>query len=533
MIHSPGLSNARSNLFSLFRCRSSGGLYAAVAGLLLCSAAGAATSELEDKRQPRPITLDQCVETALLQNRMLQIERLNPRIARSWLRASYAYYDPVIAGDYKNESATDQGGFDPADFSRDAIYSADSEVGHAGLTGFLPGGMNYTLTGAYAHSSGFRNGLDFDSYTLGAGIQVRQPLLRNFWTDQGRMSIRINRKNLEISELGVRYVAMDVINQVQRAYYELAYAIAEQDVRRDLLETRRALLASVRRRIELGTLTILDEKLADAQVANVEADLSVTRTSVGLAENALKLWMGDAWTNSTNVRLTPSDTLEVLPYIFDLTGSWRSGLAQRPDLAQLRQEVNKAQIDLRFRRNQLFPSLDLFAGYGRKGASTAQTLPPIPARASQSVAYEQLADGDAPTETVGVIFSVPLGLVAERANYRASRQIREQAELRVKQYEEQVLREIADAVHTADSTFERVGRTTRARELAEAALAAEEQKLVGGKSTLFFVLELQNSLAAARMAEARAKADFLQAVSQVHFAEGSLLFTSGIDIRFD
>jgi hypothetical protein len=35
------------------------------------------------------------------------------------------------------------------------------------------------------------------------------------------------------------------------------------------------------------------------------------------------------------------------------------------------------------------------------------------------------------------------------------------------------------------------------------------------------------------MAELRAKADFHQAVSQAHFAEGSLLYWRNIDIRFD
>jgi len=68
------------------------------------------------------------------------------------------------------------------------------------------------------------------------------------------------------------------------------------------------------------------------------------------------------------------------------------------------------------------------------------------------------------------------------------------------------MREISDAVHTARSRFDRVALTRRARVLSEAALAAEEQKLAGGKSTPFFVLQLQNDLAAARSNEFRSKA---------------------------
>src|SRR5690606_15079444 len=103
-------------------------------------------------------------------------------------------------------------------------------------------------------------------------------------------------------------------------------------------------------------------------------------------------------------------------------------------------------------------------------------------------------------------------LANERGAYRASRHFKAQAELRVKQYEEQVMREIADAFHTAQSCLARVTRTRRARELAEAALQAEEQKLIGGKSALYFVLQLQNDLASARFAELRAVADYNQAL---------------------
>ena len=55
--------------------------------------------------------------------------------------------------------------------------------------------------------------------------------------------------------------------------------------------------------------------------------------------------------------------------------------------------------------------------------------------------------------------------------------------------------------------------------------------LAGGKSTLFFVLQLQNDLAAARSAEVRARADYNQALSQLRFAEASLLDHLSIDVE--
>ncbi|HEX5221594.1 MAG TPA: TolC family protein [Verrucomicrobiae bacterium] len=508
-----------------------GRLSAAFVGAVLLLSGLSAWCEDKTSQQIRSITLEECIRTALLQNRMLQIERLTPAVTESLLSGSYSYYDPTLTLSAGKEHLTDAGGLDPTDFSRDVVYSADSDTADTLLTGFLPGGLSYTLSGSYAYSEGTRNGLNFASYSLQTGVAISQPLLRDFWIDQGRMTIQVNKRNLKISELGVHYVASDVINRVQLAFYELAYAMGNLGVQEDLLAARQQLLAGIRRRIEMGTLTVLDERLAEAQVARVEAELTLARNAVQLAENELRSWMGDAWTNSVNVRLRPGQSLLVLPERLDLRECWERGLNNRADLAQLRQEVEKAGIDLRFRRNQLFPSLNLVAGYGRKGASTDQVLPPQTPSASFPAARDQIENGDSPNDMLGVVFSVPLTLSAERANYRASKHLKAQWELRVKQLEEQVMREISDAVHTVQSRFERVERTRRTRELSEAALEAEEQKLTGGKSTLFFVLQLQSDLATSRTAEIRAKADYNQAVSQLRFAEATLLEQRQLDIE--
>ncbi len=497
-------------------------------GVLLAVAPAASANqftpvETTDFSQVRRLRLDECIVTALRQNRQLQIERLTPAITEASLSGSYGYYDPIFRTEANAQDATDTGGFDPLDYSRDTVYDAESQSVRSDLTGFLPWGMNYSLFGSYAHSDGVRNGFNFESYKLQSGIALRQPLLRDFWIDQGRMTIQVNKKELKITELGVHYVAMDVINRVQLAYYELAYALEQAREQQDFLRSREELLATVKRRIELGTLTSLDEQLAAARVATVAASLAAADNAVRLAENELRTLLGDAWTNSADVRLEVSDSLLAVPQTFSLQDSWQQGLAHRPDLAQLREDVAKAKIDLNYRRNQLFPGLDIVASHVRRGSDTQQLAPPGQPSASLSGARTQIENGDAPTDAVGVVFTLPLGLAAERANFRASKKMKEQAELRVKQYEELVMRQISDALHTARSQYERVTLTRRARELSEAALDAENQKLLGGKSTIFLVLEMQSDLATARAAELRAKADYNQARSQMRFAEASLL----------
>jgi outer membrane protein TolC len=484
----------------------------------------------ETNRAQKIVTLEECIRTALLQNRALQIERLNPEIARATLSSSYGYYDPIFTMDARNENATDSGGFDPADFSRDAIYEAESDILKAGVIGFLPTGLSYSLAGDYANSFGTRNGLTFDSYKVFAGITVRQPLLRNAWIDQGRFTIKINKQNLKITELGVYYVALDVINRVQQAYYEFVQTHEHLTVQENLLRSRQQLLNATHRRLQEGLATLPDEQLAQSQAATAEATTGSARTTLVLAENELRTQLGDAFTNQVHIRFVPAHRLLLVPKPFSLSDSWQRGLERRPDLAQLRREVEKAEINVKFRRNQLFPSLDLVAAYGRKGASVSQMAPPLRAKASASEAFGQVSDSTAPSDMIGILFSLPIGRVAERANYRAGKELKAQAELLLKQREEWIMREISDAFHTAQITLERARAAQRAVEFAQATLEAEERRLAGGTSTLFFVLQYQTELVNAQASEIRARADYNKAVSQLGFAEASLLETHGFTL---
>jgi hypothetical protein len=188
------------------------------------------------------ITLRDCLFTALLGNRDLQVERLNPEIARASLSLTYGAYDPLFLAEARKEHSSDSGGFDPSDFSRDAIYDAESDIVRAGLTGLLPGGLTYTLDAGYANSYGTRNFLNFDSHKVSAGFLLRQPLLRNLWIDEPRFAIRVARHDLSISELVLSFMTMDVIHRVQITYVELAQARRQFEVQTQLVETRRRLL---------------------------------------------------------------------------------------------------------------------------------------------------------------------------------------------------------------------------------------------------------------------------------------------------
>lgn len=492
-------------------------------------------AEVQIASNQKMVSLRDVIDNALLQNRQLQIERINPEIQKMTLRASWGYYDPRLQTRAHTESSADTGGFDPANFSADAIFEADSEVVSSGLIGFLPSGLTYTLSGSYAHSSGTRNNLLFDSYKVGVGFYAEQPLLRNLWIDLPRWQIQINKQNLKISELGVYFIAMTVVNFAQQGYYDLIYAWDTLRVQQNLLSNRDQFLKGIQRQVELGIMTSLEEKLARSQLAQVQTDLIAASNLVAVAGNNLRTLMGIEEQNWTDELLVPAEVLLTMPENFDRAASWRAGLKQRPDLLQLAENLKSADLTVKFRRNQLYPMLNLFGSYALKGSDSIQAFPGEPdgpPKALRSIAWDEIQNRDAPNSTIGILFELPLTVTAERANYKMSKELKRQAELLLKQKEELVLREISDAMDLAKYSYSRAEASRAAVVAAEEALKAEEQKLQGGTGSIFLVLEAQTQLARARITELLAKRDYNKALSQLYYADGTLLDRVQFDVRF-
>jgi outer membrane protein TolC len=489
-------------------------------------------SALSQTNQVTPLALRDAIHTALRNNRLLQIERINPELARAALGLAWAAYDPVFFAQADRENTTDSGGFDPLN-PQNVAYSAESEVLRTSLIGVLPTGLTYDLNGEYVYSEGTQTTL-FSSYRLGANVNLRQPLLRNFWIDRFRYTIHVNRNNVKIGEQGVRFVAMTVASQVRQAYAELAFAWENLRVQQDLLETRQNFLRGIRRQVEVGTFTVLEERLGQSQEAAVRTTLFTASNAIAMAANNLKTLLGYTATNWTTDVFSPVDSLIVIPRRFHLVTSWDNGLINRPDLAQLNYLVKNAEVNVKYRRNQLFPSLDIIGGYGRRGSSSLETHPPAPfPSAPFTPAWDQLTHGDAPRDLIGLILTFPLSMQGERANFRESKLLREQANLRVKEKEELIMREVADAIQFARSSYDRLQASREATRFAEQALAAEEQKLIGGKGDVFFVFQSQTDVATARTREILARRDYNVALAQLDFAEGTILDQEKIDIVFE
>jgi len=344
-------------------------------------------------------------------------------------------------------------------------------------------------------------------------LQLRQPVLKNFWIDSTRLNIAINRRNLKISELDLGFQIMNTVTAVEQAYYNLIFALESVKVQEKALELAERLQAENKKKVEVGALAPLDEKQAEAQSAQSRADLLSAQNQLAIQQNVLKNLLTDDYKTIHDTDLVPAEALLAVPQMFNLQQSWEKGLQLRPDLLQARLSVEKQGYIVRFQKNQLFPQLDLIGAYGLNAGNTPEF----------SGAFDQFRKGSSPSYSAGAQVSLPLGNTAARNNYRAAKATKEQISLQLRQLEQTVMVQIDNAVKQAQSDFERVAATKQARLYQEAALDAEQKKLENGKSTSFQVLIIQRDLTNARSQEIRALADYNNSLAQLALSEGATL----------
>jgi len=478
------------------------------------------------------------MDEGLKNNLDLKIDRYNTEIAKHALGAAYGVYDPAFSfrGNYRYDDVPSY--FAPDKLNQDFPWKGDTtELGPA-ITGKLPTGLGYVL-GASAVSldhiqTDFRGASDFVPFGgkypnngirdsnfvyLSSGLTVQQPLLKNAWIDANRETIQINKKNSQISDTLLRGEVMRIITAVQLAYFELSFARENVRVQETALTTAQQFLDETTKRLKAGDRTDLDVKQAKSQLETIKTDLLSAQQLYLEQQNVLKQLLSSDFNLWRNVEIVTTDRLIALPDRPDQTEMWQNALTKRADILQMKLELERQNIVVKFNKNQLYPTLDIVGNVGMRSGS-----------ADWNTALSDLGEFNHPTYGGGLIFSIPFTRKTEKENYALSKAVQQQAILRMKRLEQLALVEVDTTAKVLESAYSRVASTRVARETAEQVLQAEEKKLVAGSSTSFFVLEYQSKLTAARSQEMRALADYNKARSQLALSEGITLEKNQISL---
>lgn len=517
-----------------------------------------------------PLSLNDAIRRALGNNDSIEISRDNVRIAETTLRSLQGVYDPIINITPQFSQATTPSVNSTSTTSSGVVRQKIVTLSPSVTKQFSVGGGQYQFffdSQRATSNAGITQLSPF--YLATAGMTFTQPLLRNRAIDQFRHDIRVQRKRLTQSDSDFRLSVIAVIAQVQQTYWELVFALRDQQNQLSNLNLAREQLRMIEERISVGASAPLDRAQALTQIATSETNLLTATQFVTTTENALKqLILRNTAAAEWSARLEPTDqpTLDTAP--IDLKDSLKQAFANRPELNRLRLDQDINGIDIQFFRNQTLPRVDIqstilssgFAGTGVQsqlingGPDTsataflldqvdqlrsAQGLPPARIPITNGPSVRNLIGGygqalrnfwTAPTVTVGLTIQFPLRNRTAEANFAGARIQREQLLATIYAQEQAIELDVRNAAQAVEITRRQIQTARDARESAEIQLAGEQKRFQTGLSTLFLVFQFQNQLVSARTAELRAEANYNQAIASLQRATSTTLRDSNVTV---
>jgi len=319
-------------------------------------------------------------------------------------------FDPTVsARNAWNRIETPVGIFDPGDPTRALISGSQSDAYN----------LDFDLSKTSITGGIFNFGVNTNPRRLQPGIfplnpsnhsslelSATQPLLRGGGIATNRAPIVLARINTERSYFRFKDSMQQMIRGVIDAYWQLVFARVDLWAREQQVEQAQWAYVLAEARFRHGLQDQGDVAQTELALANFRASLVTAKANVLLREAALRNLIGLPPASTERLVPTSAPQNEELPV--DWEGLVVMAEERRPDVIELKLILEADQQLLVQANNQALPQVDAVALYRWNGLEGE-----MPIGDSISSRPGQFADW-----TLGVNFSVPLGLRQARAGLR-------------------------------------------------------------------------------------------------------------------
>jgi len=460
---------------------------------------------------PPPLTLDECVARALEKNFNVRIQRFSTEQARDSVIIAKAGFDPAFTLDSQKSVTKDAALTNPATGQiAGGLYSNNESTTLSVSQKIVTGG---TLS-ANSDLNRDRNVPSSDwlnpAYTSDVSLSLTQPLLHGAGVDYNLAAIRRAKLGVQIADLNFKSTVLTVIFNVETAYYNLIFAREQYKVQEDSLRLAQELYKENDIKRQTGVLTDLDVLQAQVGVATASSQLILDEQTVHNDEDILLQSLSQ---RDFSGQVGPVDfpVMASDPAVsFDL--SYKLARDNGPNLAIIQATIEQFKLDALTTKRNALPELDVNGAIGYNSLGK-----------SYSGALNQVLDDHGHSWQAGVTLNFPIGLRANRALYHQALASQHSEETSLEQEDENLTVQVRSAVRAVQTGLESVRASTETATLSEKQYELEKAKFDAGLVTSFDVLQEQNALLAARVAELQAKVNLRTAIANLHFLEGSSL----------
>jgi outer membrane protein TolC len=359
-----------------------------------------------------------------------------------------------------------------------------------------------------------------------ASVTLKQPLLKGLGSDvalagEHKAEVAAAKTTVE-SQLAAEQLIVDLVG----AYWDLANASYEVDVRAEALDLARKQEQLTRQEIRSGTsegnaIDAVSYEIAVREEALLTAKLQFEQKSLDLRRKAgLEIGRRD-------IVVRPADPLEL-----DAQEDWSVDqvLAQshriNRQLARITLDKKSADIEVDVTRSGMLPQVDvtLQGALVATGDTTADAFDGLGGNSnSGGFGYQVMA---------GLTMSFELSGAAKAAHAAAVAR-RHLLDIQRVDKEREIDAQVVSQVKAVMSDRTRVALADKAIAIAENNVKGERAKFLAHapNATNFQVMQVQTKLIEARLRRGQAVAAYRKAVAQLQFLSGTLLDTYRIHVR--
>jgi outer membrane protein len=467
-------------------------------------------SSSEGGSQPA-LTLDECVAQALEKNFSVRIQNFSTEQAKDSVIIAKAGYDPTLNLNSQKSVTKDASLTIPTTGQIAGGLYTNSDASILSVSQKIPTG------GTISANSDLNRDREVPAaewvnptYTSDVSLSLTQPLLQGAGIDYNLAAIRRAKLGVQIADLNFKSTVLTVIFNVETAYYNLIFAREQYKVQEDSLRLAQELYDENVVKRQTGVLTDLDVLQAQVGVATARSQLILDEQTVQNDEDVLLQSLSQ---RDFSGQVGPVDfpPMENNPEVsFDL--SYKLARDNGPDLAIIQATIEQFKLDALTAKRNALPELDVNGaiGYNSLGQSYGGAL-------------DQALHNQGHSWQAGVTLNFPIGLRANRALYHQALDSQRSEETTFEQEDENLTVQVRSAVRAVQTGIESVRASTETATLSEQQYELEKAKFDAGLVTSLDVLQEQNALLAARVAELQAKVNLRTAIANLHFLEGSSL----------
>jgi outer membrane protein TolC len=351
-------------------------------------------------------------------------------------------------------------------------------------------------------------------------LELTQPLLRGGADDYPITGLQLAKHDAHIAMLSAEEIANATLQAVVTSYWNLVFARQDLGTRELSVTLASELLDITKRKFDQGLQNRINVTEVEAELAQRREELLTARNTEEAAEDELrKLVLApdeDAeWERSLQPTTEPEPPRA---RNLNLQEAIRTGMMYRPDVAQARVGVERAEVELARAKNEKRSRLDVTGAYSQNSN-----------QATWNDALDALDKSSFNGATFSLAYELPLGNRAAGYNYRRSQIQRQRAGVTLREAQMNAVGELRVAVRDVELQVARVSATAETTRLNSEVYEGEKRRLENDLSTPFQVRQTQRDLLTAIDAETRSQLDLEVARANLLAAQGRLLYAYGLE----